>query len=254
MISAVRGATDRSAHSFGISATTSLLSAPASPGSPIPSRTSRRCRRRSPGRSAEAGLSREGVQWATRTVALVADRFPAAEAAGRLKSALFGGATAPEPHPAGFSEAEVLLALAITKGSAAFDARVLGLRDRATRLLETNAATAGRVMQAALEVGLNPIGEMSLGALLSGTAGPMVATAVARNLRLAESPGIWAASPESRQAIWKAVRKVDPPDDATRARVMYAILEAGCDDLGVRRYRVLRGRGGPSGACLAGRG
>ena len=183
------------------------------------------------GRGSDAGLSREGVQWATRSVALVADRFPADDSAGRLKRALFGGATAPEPLSAGFSEAEALLGLAITKGFTAFDARSLGLKERATRLLETNAATAGRVMQAALEVGLNPLGETSLGALLSGSAGPRVATAVARNLRLAASPGIWASSPESRHAIWRAVRQAEPPDDATSARVVYAMLDAGCDDV-----------------------
>ena len=182
-------------------------------------------------RRADAGLSREGVQWATRLVSLVADRFRTPAEARGLKMALFGGPTAPERRPAGFSESEAILALAITKGHTAFDASALDLRERAVRLLETNAASAGRVIQAALEVGLNPIGESALGVLLSGAGGPILATAVTRNLRLAVSPGLWATAPETRHAIWQAVRRVEVVDDATRARIVHVMLDAGCDEL-----------------------
>ena len=179
------------------------------------------------------GLTRDGVRRATRLVAVVGDRFPSPAAAARLKLALFGGVAAPEPRPAGLSEADMLLALAISRVAAAFDADSLAVADRAARLLETQSATALRLTQAALEIGLNRLGEVAIGPLLSGAGGDLLSRAVARNVGLAAKAGVWSVPIAARQALWAAVTSVDPVqiDDATRVGIVRAVLEANCTDL-----------------------
>ncbi len=180
------------------------------------------------------GLTRDGVRRATRLLGLVGDRFPNPAEAARLKLALFGGAAAPEPRPAGFSEADMLLALAITRAAAAFDAERLAVADRAARLLQTHGATALRLTQAALEIGMNPLGEVALGPLLSGAGGDdLLGRAVARNVGLAAKAGVWAMPVDSRQTLWTAVTSADPAevDEATRIGIVRAMLEANCTEL-----------------------
>ena len=184
-------------------------------------------------RPVDAGLSREGVQHAIRLAGLIGDRFPTPQEAGRLKIAVFGGPTAPESHRAGFSEAEAILALAITRFATAFDSDGLALADRAGRLLETDAAGGVRVVQAALEVGLNPLGEVALAPLLSGAGGALLATAVTDHVGFAANPGLWSTPPDARRAIWHAVKALDARtiDEATRVRVIHAMLDAECAEL-----------------------
>jgi len=169
----------------------------------------------------------------------LAASFPDPKIGRHLKTVLCGDTRQSEIKQATVPEEEVLLALATTRGYAAFDARDLNLAVRARAWGRLNNRRMGEVVRTLLQSPMTPLGESVLEGTLDGLATgdalalvreqplllPLLAAA---NPALAESPDVWRASIDQQRTLLDTLLKSNSGTVAW-ALVIAAALDAQAD-------------------------